>query len=143
VLIRRRVWGVIRPGRISHQASRTKPVAATFAALVVLVGCSGEDKQARQRCLDEAYNAAEAAAVARLFDQGKLGSQKKVEAELGVPGRPGSDYFDSAGHLIPYRELPDRAHKIQLLTWMHNDKDVAEKTFEARQAARANAHPDC
>lgn len=123
--------------------SRTASFAAALAVLVVASGCSGEDKQAKQRCLDEAYNAAEAAAVARLYDEGKLGSQKKVEKELGVPGRPGSDYFDSAGHLIPYRELPDRPHKIQLLTWMHNDNDVAEKTFEARQAARANAHPDC
>jgi hypothetical protein len=129
---------------VSSRLFRTaKPVAAAFAALVVIAGCSGEDKQAKQRCLDEAYNAAEAAAVARLYDEGELGSQRKVEAELGVPGRPGSDYFDSAGRLIPYRELPDRAHKIQLLTWMHNDNDVAEKTFEARQAARANAHPDC
>ena len=120
---------------------RTVSVAA--ASLVVASGCSGENKEANQRCLDEAYNAAEAAAVARMYDEGKLGSQKKVEAELGVPGRPGSDYFDSQRHLIPYRELPDRAHKIQLLTWMHNDNDVAEKTFEARRAARANAHPDC
>ncbi len=128
---------------MSSRLSRTASFAAALALLVVASGCSGEDKQAKQRCLDEAYNAAEAAAVARLYDEGKLGSQMKVERELGVPGRPGTDYFDSAGHLIPYRELPDRAHKIQLLTWMHNDNDVAEKTLEARQAARANARPDC
>lgn len=115
--------------------------AAALAALVVAAGCSGEDKEAKQRCLDEAYNVAEAAAVARLYDEGKLGSKKKVEAQLGVPGRPGSDYFDSEGHLIPYRELPDRAHKIQFLTWMNND--VAEKTRDARLRAQANAHPDC
>lgn len=126
--------------RLSRTASFA---AALLAVLVVASGCSGENKQAKQRCLDEAYNAAEAAAVARLYDEGELGSQKKVERELGVPGRPGTDYFDSAGHLIPYRELPDRAHKIQLLTWMHNDNDVAEKTLDARQAARANARPDC
>lgn len=120
-----------------------RTASGSLAALVVASGCSGDNKEARQRCLDEAYNAAEAAAVSRMYDQGKLGSQKKVEAELGVPGRPGSDYFDSQGHLIPYRQLPDVAHKIQFLTWMHNDKNVAEKTFEARQAARLNAHPDC
>jgi hypothetical protein len=125
------------------EVSRTKAVAVALAALVVASGCSGEDKEAKQRCLNEAYNAAEAAAVARMYDEGKLGSRKKVEAELGVPGRPGSDYFDPQGHLVPYRELPDRAHRIQFLTWMHNDNDVAEKTFDARQAARANAHPDC
>ena len=129
--------------RTAKRLFRTaKPVAAAFAALVVLVGCSGEHKQTKQACLDEAYNAAEAAAVARLYYQGKLGSQKKVEAELGVPGRPGSSFFDSQGRLVPYAEL-DRAHKIQFLTWMHNDARVAEKTFEARQAARANANPDC
>jgi hypothetical protein len=140
VLIRRRVWGVIRPGRISRHASLTSVV---LAALVVAAGCGGGDKEAKQRCVDEARNAAEAAVVARMYDEGKLGSRKKVEAELGVPGRPGSDYFDSEGHLIPYRKLPDRAHKIQLLVWMRNDADVAEKTREARQTAIANAHPDC
>jgi hypothetical protein len=129
---------------VSSLLFRTGSFAAlALAAVVVASACGGEDKQAKQRCLDEAYNAAEAAAVGRLYDQGKLGSQKKVERELGVRGRPGSDYFDSSGHLIPYRELPDVAHKIQFLTWMRNDRNVAEKTFEARQAARANAHPDC
>jgi hypothetical protein len=129
---------------VSSRLSRTgSTVAAALAAVVFASGCGGGDKEAKQRCLDEAYNAAEAVAVARMYDEGKLGSQKKVESELGVPGRPGSDYFDSQGHLVPYRELPDRAHKIQFLTWMHNDSNVAEKTFDARQAARANAHPDC
>jgi hypothetical protein len=129
---------------VSSRLSRTGSFgAAALAALVVASGCSGDNKEAKQRCFDEAYNAAEAAAVARLYDQGKLGSRMKVERELGVPGRPGSDYFGSAGHLIPYRELPDRAHKVQFLTWIHNDDDVAEKTFDARRAARANAHPDC
>jgi hypothetical protein len=122
---------------------RTVRFAALVAALIIASGCSGEDKEAKQRCLDEAYNAAEAAAVAQMYDQGKLGSQQKVERELGVPGRPGSDYFNSEGHLVPYRKLPDVAHKIQFLTWMNNDADVAEKTREARLRARANAHPDC
>jgi hypothetical protein len=129
---------------VSSRLFRTVSVAlVALVALVVASGCSGGDKEAKQRCLDEAYNAAAAAAVARMYEEGKLGSRKKVEAELGVPGRPGSDYFDSEGHLIPYRELPDVAHMIQFLVWMRLDDDVSEKTLAARRAARANAHPDC
>ena len=128
---------------MSSRLSRTASSAACIAALVVASGCGGQDKEAKQRCRDETYNAAEAAAVGRMYDEGKLGSQTEVERELGVPGRPGSDYFDAQGHLIPYRRLPDVAHKIQLLLWIRQDADVAEKTFDARQAARANAQPDC
>lgn len=125
--------------RLSRTASTA---AAAVAALVVLSGCS-EDKQAKQRCLDEAQNAAEAAAVARMYDAGKLGSRKKVEAELGTPERPGSDYFDSSGHLLPYRRLPSTGHKIQFLLWIRLDSRVAELTYIARTRAIANMHPDC
>jgi hypothetical protein len=118
-------------------------VAAALAALVLGLGCGGGDKEAKQRCFDDAYNAAEAAVVARAYDKGKLGSRKQVEAELGIPERPGSDYFDSEGHLIPYRKLPDDAHKRQFLLWMNADADVDRVTYDARQKAKANARPDC
>jgi hypothetical protein len=110
----------------------------------VATGCS-EDKEAKQRCIDEAYNAAEAAVVARFYDEGKLGTRKQVEKELGgnYKPRPGSSFFDSSGHLIPYRRLPTRGHKIQFLVWINTNGRVYEITRVARMRARANTHPDC
>ena len=127
--------------RLSRTANTA---AAAIAALVVVTGCS-DNKQAKQRCLDEAYNGAEAAAVARLYDAGKLGTQKQVERQLGGSSgpRPGSSFFDSSGHLIPYRKLPTAGHKIQLMLWINTNPKVNEITREARLRARANAHPDC
>jgi hypothetical protein len=130
---------------VSTRLSRTASIAAAaIAALVVVTGCS-EDKQAKQRCLDEAYNAAEAAAVARLYDEGKLGTQKQVEKQLGGNNtpRPGSSFFNSQGHLIPYRKLPTIGHKIQFLLWINTNPKVYELTRDARLRARANTDPDC
>ena len=125
--------------------SRTASVAAaTIAALVVVTGCS-ENEEAKQRCLTEAYNAAEAAAVARLYDAGRLGTRKQVEKELGgnYKPRPGSSFFDKSGHLIPFRKLPTIGHKNQLMIWINTNPRVHEITRVARMRARANAHPDC
>lgn len=119
-------------------------VALLAAALLVLAASAcGGSAEAKEDCLNEAYNAAEAAAVARMYDAGMLGSRQQVESELGTPERPGSEYFDSSGHLVPYRQLPDVGHKIQFLLWMNNDDRVSELTREARLQARANTDPDC
>jgi hypothetical protein len=118
--------------------------AAAIAALVVITGC-GEDKEAKRRCIDEAHNAAEAAVVARFYDQGKLGTRKQVEKQLGGDNtpRPGSSFFNAQGHLIPYRKLPTIGHKIQFLLWINTNARVYELTREARMRAVANTHPDC
>jgi hypothetical protein len=120
----------------------SRTASACAAALVALtVAACGTDKAAKQRCERDAFNSAEAAAVSRLYDAGKLGTRKQVEAELGVPGRPGSSFFNGAGHLRPYRSL-DVAHKNQLVLWMNNGR-VGELTFDARERARARTDPDC
>ncbi len=119
---------------------RTSRVAVALAGALALSAC-GTDKEAKARCLRDAYNAAEVAAVARMYDEGKLGTRKRVESELGVPGRPGASFFDGSGHLLPYLRL-DVAHKNQLLLWINNGR-VAELTYDERQRARAQTHPDC
>lgn len=118
--------------------------AATLAVVLVVTAC-GTGKQAKQRCVDEAYNAAEAAVVARFYDEGKLGTRKQVEKELGgnYKLRPGSSFFDSSGRLIPYRKLPTLGHRIQFLVWMNTNPRVYEITRVARLRARANTRPDC
>jgi hypothetical protein len=125
---------------VSTPLSRTRAVAATLVGVVALSGCGG-DKKSKEACLTESYNAAEAAAVAKAYDAGRLGTRKKVESELNAPPGGGASFFDESGHLIPYRKL-DLAHKIQLVAWMSTGR-VGELTFDVRHRARANAHPDC
>ena len=120
--------------------SRGRAGAAALAIVVALSGC-GEDKQARDACLQDAYRAAEIRAVVRLYEEGKLGTQKQIESEMSGPPGGGGTFFDNEGHFIPYEEL-DLAHKNQFIAWMTTGR-VGELTFEERERARANADPDC
>jgi hypothetical protein len=115
-------------------------LAATLISAALLSGC-GSDAEAKQDCLRDAYNSAEAAAVARAYEQGKLGSRTKVESELNGPPEGGASFFDDSGQLIPYQRL-DLSHKVQFIAWMTTGR-VGELTFDARERARANADPDC
>ena len=107
---------------------------------LALTACS-DDSEAKEECLREAYNAAEAAAVVRAYEEGKLGTRKQVESELSGPPGGGASFFDASGHLIPYRRL-DLHHKVQFIVWMNVGR-VARITEDARAQARANADPDC
>jgi hypothetical protein len=114
--------------------SRISSIAAALVSAAALSGC-GSDAEAKQDCLRDAYNRAEAAAVARAYDEGKLGSRAKVESELNP------SFFDDSGRLIPYERL-DLEHKVQFIAWMTTGR-VGELTFDARERARATANPDC
>lgn len=119
-----------------------RPFLVSFVAGVTLAlsGCSDNSK-AKEDCLREAYNAAEAAAVAVAYDEGKLGSRKRVESELSGPPGGGASFFDAAGHLLPYQRL-DVAHKNQFIAWMTVGR-VARITEDERAQARASIDPDC
>jgi hypothetical protein len=119
---------------------RGRTAAAALALAVALSGC-GEDKQAKDACLQDSYRAAEIRAVVRLYEEGKLGTQKQIESELSGPPEGGASFFDAEGHFIPYEEL-DLAHKNQFIAWMSTGR-VGELTFEERERARARANPDC
>jgi hypothetical protein len=119
-----------------------RPSAALLVVLAVLaLTACGSDEQAKSDCRDEAYNAAEAAAVSRAYDAGELGTRKQVETELSGPPGGGASFFDESGRLIPYRRL-DLHHKIQFIAWMTNGR-VATITEEERARARAATEPDC
>jgi hypothetical protein len=115
--------------------------SAVVAALALAASACGGDEEAREDCLSEAYNAAEAAAVVRAYEQGQLGSRERVESELSGPPGGGASFFDDSGRMIPYERL-DLDHKIQFIAWMTTGR-VGALTEEARARARANADPDC
>jgi hypothetical protein len=116
-------------------------LASTAALLALVLAACSDDSKAERECLHEAYNAAEAAAVGRAYENRKLGTRKQVESELSGPPGGGASFFDDAGHLIPYRRL-DLHHKNQFIIWMRVGR-VATITEDARAQARANADPDC
>ena len=113
----------------------------SVAVALALSGCGGTNKRAKERCLRDASNRSDEAVVEKRYEAGKLGTRKQIERELGVPGRPGSSFFDANGHLRPYDSL-DLAHKNQLVIWMNTGR-VGELTFDARMRARTELKPDC
>jgi hypothetical protein len=119
---------------------RARTAVAALAFAVALSGC-GEDKEAKEKCLRDAYRAAEISAVIRLYEEGKLGTQEQIESEMSGPPGGGASFFDDEGRFIPYEQL-DVAHKNQFIAWMSTGR-VGELTFEERERARANASPDC
>jgi hypothetical protein len=125
---------------VRSRPSRGRTAAASLAIALALSGCS-DNKEAKEDCLRDAYNAAEVSAVVRLYEQGKLGTQKQIEGEMSGPPGGGASFFDDEGHFMPFRQL-DVAHKNQFIAWMTTGR-VGELTFEARERARANADPDC
>jgi hypothetical protein len=119
---------------VHSRRSRASALAAALVGAALLSGC-GSDAEAKQECARETYNQAEAAAVARAYDNGRLGTRMKVQSELDP------SFFDSSGDLIPYDEL-DHRHQVQFIAWMTTGR-VGELTFDAREQARADADPDC
>jgi hypothetical protein len=66
---------------------RVRTAAAGLAVGLALSGCSGGDTEAKEDCFRDAYNAAEARAVVRLYEEGQLGTQRQIESEMtGPPG---------------------------------------------------------
>jgi hypothetical protein len=123
----------------STQAARQLGAAAIVVLTVVLgAGCGGEDAAADSRCLAQAYNAAEAAAVAELYESGELGSKANVRSELE---RGGMRFFDGEDRMIPYDELSS-AEQNQLVAWFSNGP-VGRLTEQERERAVERADPDC
>jgi hypothetical protein len=121
----------------STRAGRRAGAAATALLALVLAGCGG-DESADPGCLSQAYNAAEAAAVADLYERGELGSETKVRAELE---HHDMRFFDDQGRMIPYDEL-SRAEQNQLVAWFSNGP-VGRATESDRERAVDQADPDC
>jgi hypothetical protein len=121
-----------------------RALALTVVA-VALSGCGGDDEAEAQRCRAEAERAAEAAVVARLYEQGRLGPKAEVRRELESTQIDDGGllvFFDEDGHMLPWAELDDDERNA-LAFWWSNDPEIYERTFEAREQARENVDPDC
>jgi hypothetical protein len=120
-------------------SGRRAAASALGALALVLSACGGEDDaQARQACFAEAKNAAEAAAIARLYERGELGPRAQVRRDLSGNGLR---FFDDSGGMIPYPEL-DARERSEFNRWK-NSAGYFEATITAREQARDSADPDC
>ena len=117
------------------------PLLLSAAACVAALAACGTDKEAKERCIENAYARAEVAVVGRMYDEGKVGTRARWNRALGGPGRPASSFFDANGHLRPWDEL-DVDHKNPLIVWIRTGP-FAQVTEAARARAVARTKPDC
>jgi hypothetical protein len=101
---------------------RALAAVAVALALLPAAGCGGDEEpsEASVRCRTEAENAARADVVRVAYEQGRLGTQEEIEADL--PG--GSALFDSEGRMLPYGELEGLV-KARFNRWVANDDYLA------------------
>jgi hypothetical protein len=122
----------------STRAGRRLGAAATLVlALAFAPGCGGDDAGANDDCVRQARNAAEAAAVADLYERGELGSKEEIQADLD---QEGMEFFDG-DRMIPYEEL-SQDEQNQLVAWFSNGP-ISEETEQERERAAAEVDPDC
>ena len=117
---------------------RTRGFPASTAALAVLAalsGCGGRSEAARVSCRTILINEANAAIVQRYYAEGKLGSRKLVEIELGKYGRR---FFDGHGRMVPYPRL-NRSLQGDFNNWMYGNGRVQHITRAAQLRATDRA----
>lgn len=116
-------------------------------AALLLAGCGQDDREqleAAANCRSRTDNAARAAAIAKAYEDGLLGTQAEVEADFNIPS---TRIFDDGGRMIPYSDLKgiDRA---RFETWMVSPSpllrgEVRERLQDARSRARSEGYPKC
>jgi hypothetical protein len=117
---------------------RTRGSLASTAALALLAavsGCGGKSEAARVSCRTTLINNANAAVVQRAYADGKLGSRKLVERELGKYGKR---FFDESGRMVPYPRL-SRSLQGDFNDWMYGNGRVQHLTRAAQLRATERA----
>lgn len=115
--------------------------AASTAALVLVAlaagsGCGGKKSDAAEvGCRTTLINEANADVVQRYYAEGKLGTRRVVQAELGKYGKR---FFGPDGGMVPYRRL-SRSLQGDFNEWMYGNSRVQHITRTAQQRATDQA----
>ena len=114
--------------------------AASTAALVLVAlaaasGCGGKSDAAEVSCRTTLINEANADVVQRYYAEGKLGTRRVVQRELGKYGKR---FFGPDGQMIPYHRLP-RSLQGDFNKWMYGNSRVQHLTRAAQQRATDQA----
>jgi hypothetical protein len=124
--------------RRSSSFSSASRLILALALAAAPVGCGGGDSEAKRECEAKAKSAAEAAVVARYYEQGKIGTQAQIEREIA---HPKLRFFDASGDMLPYDELSPRA-QVVFSEWVALSR-AGDVTSDARAQARDAVEPDC
>ena len=117
-------------------SSRAASTAAlVLVALAAATGCGGKSDAAAVSCRTTLINQANAAVVQRYFAEGKLGTRRVIQRELG---RYGDRFFGPDGRMIPYRRLP-QSLQGDFNEWMYGNPRVQRITRSAQQQATDQA----
>ena len=118
-----------------------------MALALLPAGCGQDDREqyhAAGNCRAEANNAARAAAIAKAYEDGLLGTQSEVEADFNIPT---TRIFDDRGRMIPLSDLKgiDRARFEE---WQVSPSpllrgEVRERLQDARSRVRSEGYPKC
>jgi hypothetical protein len=109
-----------------------------LALVAALGGCGGNDSEAQMQCEADAKSAAEAAVVARYYEEGKIGTQAEIERDID---HPGLRFFDDEGKMLPWDDMSPEARAV-FAKWIGLSR-AGDITHDARFAARDNVDPDC
>jgi hypothetical protein len=133
--------------------SRASWASSALLLAVLALGasaCGGTGSAAADRgdCAGRLLTKADAAVVARAYEQGKLGTQREVERALGGTVAAGRHFFTSTGKLKrPYDELTSDQDIGEFNAWMHENSRVLGATLaeqhQAEKRARAQAKRVC
>jgi hypothetical protein len=122
---------------------RSSAVALVGAAALVIAGCGGDDAEERERaaCQARVKNAAEAAAIAKAYERGDLGTQAEVQSHF----TPDDRLFDEQGHMLPYEELTGltRGRFDDYRAGGGFPGEVREELQSASAAVRRSGYPGC
>jgi hypothetical protein len=99
--------------------------------LAVASGCGGKSEAERVSCRTNLINRANAAVVQRYYAEGKLGSRRVVQRELGSLGRR---FFHENGRMVPYPQL-NRSLQGDFNDWMYGNGRVQHITRAAQMRA--------
>jgi hypothetical protein len=96
------------PVLLTPPISRVACASLVVAAMATGCGSNHVDPGKRVACLLDAENAAATPAVARFYEQGRLGSPASVKARY-FPDVPRGAYLDAKGQLKPWTSMQERA----------------------------------
>ena len=101
-----------------------------FVSAVTAAGCSGKSDSEVSACRGELVDEANAAVVSQFYAEGRLGTQRQVERQLGKYGKR---FFRPDGSLRPYRGLSPLL-KGDFNVWMYSGH-----AFDVTRAAQKRA----
>jgi hypothetical protein len=127
--------------------TRIKPgisVAAVAVSVLALTGCGGPSqaqREARQECIDNAVDRAEAASIQQAFRDGRIGTAAAIRRSLPAAEKVATwkveSFLSADGTMIPWPQLNSQQQRTFL--WWADSGQVTETVFQEATDASLRA----